>query len=219
MPNEKNLLLNCLKCNKSFKTNKGLDNHICKAQLKEEMRESPEVQIAHQIYNHLNNREMSWEKFEKSTHYKSLIRFVATYVGRGWLFPLEYAKWALTNRIKIVYWLDEKNYKLFLNGYLYTEPARDALTRSVSTIIETGSFGEFFSGYSVGKTLALLESGKISPWIFLLYPNNHEFIGRLKGESLTQFEKLINMDIWTSRAARLPKVVNKLKEELKGVKI
>lgn len=219
MPNEKSLPMNCSKCKRSFKTSKGLENHICKVQLKEEMRESPEVQTAHQIYNHLLGKEVSWDKFEKSTHYKSLIRFVAHYVGREWLFPLDYAKWAIANRIKITHWLDEKNYKLFLKGYIYAEPVRDAISRSVETIIGTGNFGQFFDTYSVGKTLALLEAGKISPWIFLLYPRNNDFIGRLRGESLTQFEKLVNMDVWSSRASRVPTVVENLKEELKGVKI
>lgn len=180
MPNEKSSLLKCSKCKKEFKTTKGLDNHMCKAQLKEEMRAAQEVQIAKEIYCYLNRGDVGWDKFEGSTHYKPLIKFVAMYSGREWLFPLEYARWAITNHIRMKYWLEEKNYKQFLKGYIHSEPAREAISRSVETIIGTGSFGGFFDTYSVGKTLALLEAGKISPWLFLLYPNSNEFMSRLK---------------------------------------
>lgn len=214
--------MTCDYCKKQYKSEAALTKHFAKCEpYKRLMNRFDEPnKDAHYLWSiTIKRNNIEYETFEKHRDYNLYVNFTKHCHENGWLFVRNYGKWLLDNNVKYSQWKHRSVYEKFIRGFIIEENPRDAFVRSFEYVLTTGYYGSFMNEYPVGKVLDLIDTGKISPWLFMLAENRDKFFHRVTDIHFEHFNKSMNIDLFVSKAKRYEKTLMDIRYNLEGVEI
>lgn len=219
---KRNLSMNSEKLTCNFCNHEYTKSHTCEKKKRFENRDTKISKLAYRQWLLVQCNEFynTHDHFESSFYYLTFIKFATYCIKENYLEPFLFAKWLLQNKFPLQKWENPEVYIQFVKSYLHTEHPKLAVERSIKYITKILKCdGNFFSEFSINKILLLLETGKISPWLILLYEHNEDFFNRFDSYQLEQFQKMVNIDSWNLRIKRNLRNVTNIKKDLSGAKI
>lgn len=200
----------CEYCGAVLKTRRGYDNHSCtKKRLAKETSDASMVRAKWLFdfwinYNGYGNPRTQ-AKFERSPHYRPFVEF--THHAEQIYLPapaVEFIKWASDEKIPLVQWKTDKVTNRFKKAFERGDHVLEAVASSLEQIASwCDGYGvdmsEFFGMISPAEMIRWLQSGRMSPWVFMLSPKNAAFISRCDNDQIDFISDLLDVDYWDSR--------------------
>lgn len=159
------MIYKCQCCNKSYKTEKGFNNHICE----NKRRYDSLINTNHftywlifkTVYKISINKDIEKEKinFISSAQYKAFIKFVNWCNDIQVLDINSYFEYLKKYNIPLKLWCNDGFYKKYLSEYIKNEPLANAIERSLTSL---KIYDVSIETISQNRLFLLLLSGQIS---------------------------------------------------------
>ena len=131
----------------------------------------------------------------------------------------KYMDWCIKSRIKMKLWTSEDNYDSFVKHYLVHEDPVDAVIRSINYIKEYCKThpkdNGYFADIGPGTFLTAIEVGKISPWLYLLYPNSNVILSRMNDEQKKRINMIIDPSVSSMKQRMHKGICEEIRKTLK----
>ena len=159
------MVYKCQFCNKVYKTERGLNNHICEYMLR--IQDSNINGILNNwlmyktIYKISTKKNTKDEVLDmvKSTYYKTFKQFSDWCDNIDIIDTHSYIQYLKKYSIPLRLWTSDKYYKMFLEQYLHDEPLANACERSIN---ELKKYNLTLETISQNRLFLLLLSGRLS---------------------------------------------------------
>lgn len=220
----------CEFCKKSFAQERTLISHVCDAKHRHQQRDQPHVKLAYQAYKimhvqlnpHKAHAIPTYMEFQNSGLYTQLVRFGAWCTEH---LVQEFESWVkhlIKHNMKVHTWCDSASYDVFLKDLLLTEPAEQALCRSLYQIHDwhtnTGEpYGKFFECVHVNQLVTWIKQGRISAWLLYNCVTAEHFLNRCSPEHIQHMHDHVNPTAWKIRFMRHADQVQVIKQTLAEV--
>jgi hypothetical protein len=226
--NEKVIDLNrphtCEFCHKSFVQESTLVSHMCEPKRRHNLKQSPQVQQAYVIYTQisqqLNPRSKklvpTYQEFSHSHMWSQLVRFVSWCEEQLVQEPEQFVRWLMQQHVKLDAWCDRKQYDEFLTVLLLSEPAEQALCRSLKTMHEwhintQKPFTEFFACVNTHQCVSWISQGRMSAWLLYNCESAEKLFVRCTPEQLMHIAHHAPITKWKVKFLRLTSEVTHIK--------
>lgn len=219
--------LKCRYCDKEFKSQAWFNKHVCKNKEVFDSVEYQRILVSFDMfdfwfkYNGLKrkNHGKSFEEFFKSPYFKLFVEFSEglqeTYIAD----PRDYLMYLSDKRIPSKKWLNDD----IRDGYKSIQHRRGSGIDRAARCLELMTMFcdqkevaliEFFETVSVADGINWIESGRLSPWVFLNCGEADDLFSRMKSHHLDRLAKIIDIDYWNSRFAVSQEDLASIKELL-----
>ena len=213
--------LKCSDCDKHFKTEKGLINHICEQKNRRLWKDEKFSIVAFQAFNlfyrlkMFAKRDRTFEEFIKSKQYNGFIRFGKYIVEINAIKPRDFIVFLIKANVKLEEWRTERNYEIYLRELGKKEDPYSAIERNYLLMEQWGMetdehWQDFFTKVNPQLATKWIKTGRISPW--LLYTVGGKLLERLSEEQFNMIEELINPEYWNKKFALNKDAVKGIKE-------
>ncbi len=201
----------CKFCNKTFGSEHTLIAHMCEPKRRWTNRNDKNVQLAFRCYQHFwritsstMKTERNYEDFMTSKYYTAFVKF-ANYLSDVYVSSIEnYIEWLLKNRVRVDKWSTDTIYEEYIKEYAVRESVDRAVERTVLTMKSWGEqnhmpWNTFFTKCSKPRTIHLIRSGKISPWVLYNSNSGLQFLESLTPQEMIMIEDYVSPAQWSSR--------------------
>jgi len=216
----KKLKFNCEHCKRSFTRFVALSDHLQRCELKKrgELKNTSEGILAHKLwcvsFKGTARKKYDFIDFIKHRDFKFFIGFATFCCKVNAIEPEKYMDWCIKERIKMKLWTGEYNYSKFVKHYLIHEDPVEAVIRSIDFIKNNG-VSNYFGSVSPGTFINLVEVGRISPWLYLLYWGAPVILKRMNTDQLNYFNTVVDHSIWSMLQRRHRDICEEIKKTLK----
>jgi len=214
------LKFKCEHCARVFQTFTGLSDHalICEFAKRANLQDTKEGQLAHKLwcisFKTTPRKKFDYSVFIKHREYKLFFEFAAFCCKVNALDAEKYMDWCIKERIKSKLWISEGVYSRFVKNFLIHEDPVDAVIRSIDFIKKSGT-PNYFGTVHPGTFITLVEVGRISPWLYLLYWNSNVILKRMNADQLNYFNTVVDQSIWSMLQRRHKNICEEIKKTLK----
>jgi len=223
----------CQYCHKSFRKEITLSSHVCESKRRFQQEREIGVQWGLQAYlkfyqsSQTISQPRSYKDFVGSSYYTAFVKFGRHCHDIHCVNFNSYIQWLLKNNKKLDSWCKESFYSEWLFDYLRKESAKDALERSLKTIIDfMHDHPEYLNGYkdyfrlvNENRICYHIVTGRISAWAVYNCESGQDFLSRLNDDQVTQIINFIDPDFWKSKFRDCPQDVDLARQvfELAGL--
>jgi hypothetical protein len=213
----------CEFCEKVFKREITLGNHICPIKNRWLARSQKNSMIGYEAWKQFylvgfNNRDRKYEEFIRSPFYNAFSRFGTYCMDAQVLNIPRFVDWLLKEQKKIDDWPKDTTYNKFLINYLRTEDPLDAIARSIETTINLRSTENSTENYlldtNANKVCHQITSGRISPWMLYQSKSGVTFLSGLNPDQERMILPYIAPEQWAIRFIRDKEMTAQIKEIL-----
>ena len=159
-------------------------------------------------------KKYDYATFIKHREYKFFMDFAAFCCKINVLDAEKYMDWCIKERIKPKLWSSEFTYERFVKHFLIHEEPVDAVLRSVN-FINHQNIDNFFATVHPGTFLTNIETGRISPWLYLLYWDSNAILSRMNEDHKKRLQMIINPSAWSMRQQLNKDICDEIKKTLK----
>jgi|HigsolmetaGSP12D_1036236.scaffolds.fasta_scaffold03257_3 hypothetical protein len=209
---KKNPELTCTHCGKNFVSELVLMRHNCTAKKRYLERNERHVLYAFYIFKRFfylsfpGRREVTEEKFRKSRHYSSFVKFAKYILDINAVNPAMFIDYVITNLIPINKWCDSSVYEDYLRDLSKRETPDAALERNFVLMQkwanETGEdWTNFFRRIPPTQAVFWIRSGRISPWVLYTAPSAKELFARMSKEQIALVQDVVDPKFWQVKLA------------------
>lgn len=218
----------CRYCQRSFKKETTLASHVCEKKRRFQQEQEIGVQWGFRSYlkfyqsTQSTTKSKTYEDFVNSPYYTAFVRFGRHCHSIYCVNFANYTQWLLKNNKKIDHWCSDTLYSEWLFDYLRRESVKDALERSIETMIDymhehpeyRNGYRDYFRLVNENRICYHISTGRISMWAVYNCQSGQEFLERLNEDQLTTVMSFIDPDFWRSRFRDFPEDVTFTKKIL-----
>ena len=218
----------CKSCQREFKRESTLTAHSCEP--KRRFQQEHEIGVRWGLQAYLlfyattqTGRTRTYADFVDSPYYTAFVRFGRHCHSIHCVNFANYTSWLLKNNKKIDQWCSEKLYSEWLFDYLRRESVKDALERSVQTMMDyahehpeyRNGYQDYFRLVNENRVCYHIVTGRVSMWAVYNCASGQEFLERLNQHQLATIMHLVDPDFWQSRFRDFPEDAEFCKTVLK----
>jgi len=207
--------LKCEFCNKEFKQATRFERHICEKKRRFLNKDTRTGQLAFEMFNKFNRHhhikpKEPFKKFLTSKHYRAFETLAKFFMQVKPLDSNGYFDYLIKSNAPFRKWTSEDFYQAWVQERILTEPAPDAVERSIDTLQEYAQENQIQLEEVIdklsGNRLALwLQTGRLSPWYVILSPHTRKILDKLDMEMLQSLDKILNPLYWRLRVQKDPR--------------
>ena len=221
------MILRCEHCHKSYKTQRGLDNHKCKVLTRLKELDTSQGRLAFHYFTLWMNSKLCYgvthEQFIESNTYNTFFKFVNCVKRRN--FPSLKIFIEYVNSIQLLprYWVRDDVYTSYIR-YLETKPPLELVKIHLKVLHTFSNFlncteGEVIHHLKINEIITLLQARNFTPWVLL---NSKEF--KLKIVEANEAEKVVlgaylDFGTWKFKFAKYHKDLKIIKEIIEKLKL
>lgn len=218
----------CDKCDRQFKTKRGLDNHKCHIQEREDLSKTFEGIAAREYYNIWQNakghKKFDNDIFVNSRYFTSFVKFVKYIKTVKLTKPKEFVKFMVKNEIPPTLWSASYCYDMYMKYLRNETSAYDQAAITVDTIlmladIANDDTSNVFSILYPQEIVELITSQKLSPWILLCSNKFKERLKQIPKDEQQELINIINPTYWEIKFNENKSAVNYMKTVVKELRI
>ena len=196
----------CQHCRKVFQSYGVFSAHAlrCNVKTKLDTENTPTGQLAHKLwtisFKHTNRKKFDYAIFCDHRDYNFFTNLAAFCIRIGVLNPEEYMAWCIAEHAKLKEWATERLYERFVKYYVLHEDPVAAVIRSINfidRIKKESKMTSFFTSVSPGTFLNMIEMGRVSPWLLLLYKHARKTNARMNEGQNTRFKEIVDPSVWS----------------------
>jgi hypothetical protein len=197
----------CNYCERGFRKESTLLAHSCEPKRRAQQEKDAGVQLG--LHAYLRFYEISqgsaklktYADFCKSPYYKAFIKFGRHMISIRVINTRGFIEHVIKNSKKIDYWCRDEVYQEFLSLHLRQENVKDALERSMNTMIEWAEendsvFNHYFLYASTNRIVHHITTGRISSWVIFNSDSGVEMMEKLSAEQIEIIYPSIDPDFW-----------------------
>jgi hypothetical protein len=202
----------CRYCHKKFVKETTLASHVCERKRRFQQEKEIGVQWGFRAYLIFyeftqSGKSKTYEQFVDSPYYTAFVRF-GRYCHSIYCVNLaNFTLWLLKNNRKLDHWCRDDNYSEWLFDYVRRESVKDALERSLESMVEyaqehpelRNGYRDYFRLANENRICYYLITGRISPWVVYNCDTGKEFLARLNEDQVSTVAHIIDPDFWKSR--------------------
>jgi len=226
----KKLVYKCDHCSKEFAKESTLTAHVCEHKrrwLAKDTQASRWGLIAYQQFYQVNQPGTAlkdYSNFSHSPYYTAFVKFGSMISNSRPLNPERFIQYIIKSGIKLDHWCREEIYYQYVEETIRTEPAGDALVRSIETMTKWGTthsadFAHYFKYCSPNLNLHHIREGLMSPWLQLNTVSGRKLLQGLDDQQLIMIDHIIDPQYWRQRFRARPVDLDLVKETITQARI
>jgi hypothetical protein len=197
----------CRYCGKKYRKESTLAAHLCEPKRRAQQEKEAGVQLG--LHAYLRFYEISqgsaklktYADFSKSPYYKAFTKFGRHMINIRAINTRGFIEHVIKNNKKIDYWCKDDVYQEFLSLHLRQENVKDALERSMNTMVEWAEendsvFNHYFLYASSNRIVHHITTGRISAWVIFNSASGIETMDKLNAEQIEIIYPSIEPDFW-----------------------
>ena len=197
----------CRYCGKKYRKESTLAAHLCEPKRRAQQEKEAGVQLG--LHAYLRFYEISqgsaklktYADFSKSPYYKAFTKFGRHMINIRAIDTRGFIEHVIKNNKKIDYWCKDEVYQEFLSLHLRKENVKDALERSLNTMVEWAEendsvFNHYFLYASSNRIVHHITTGRISAWVIFNSASGIETMDKLNAEQIEIIYPSIEPDFW-----------------------
>ena len=197
----------CRYCGKKYRKESTLVAHLCEPKRRAQQEKEAGVQLG--LHAYLRFYEISqgsaklktYTDFSKSPYYKAFTKFGRHMINIRAINTRGFIEHVIKNNKKIDYWCKDDVYQEFLSLHLRKENVKDALERSLNTMVEWAEendsvFNHYFLYASSNRIVHHITTGRISAWVIFNSASGIETMDKLNAEQIEIIYPSIEPDFW-----------------------
>ena len=197
----------CRYCGKKYRKESTLAAHLCEPKRRAQQEKEAGVQLG--LHAYLRFYEISqgsaklktYADFSKSPYYKAFTKFGRHMINIRAINTRGFIEHVIKNNKKIDYWCKDEVYQEFLSLHLRKENVKDALERSLNTMVEWAEendsvFNHYFLYASSNRIVHHITTGRISAWVIFNSASGIETMDKLNAEQIEIIYPSIEPDFW-----------------------
>lgn len=220
----------CEHCGKTFAKESTLSIHVCEYKRRWLAKDSQSCRwglTAYQKFYQLNQPGSSpkdYANFSHSPYYTAFVKFGSLISNSRPLYPEKFIEYVIKSGVKLDHWCREEIYYQYVIDTVRLEPAGDALSRSIETMVEWGTahsadFSHYFKYCNLNLNLHHLREGLMSPWLQLNTPAGRKLLQGFDDHQLGLIDQIIDPLYWKQRFKARPNDIDLVKETIKEARI
>ena len=197
----------CKYCEREFRKESTLAVHLCEQKRRYQEEKEVGVQIGLQSYLKFytmtqgSAKLKTYTDFSKSPYYKAFTKFGRHMIDIRAIDTRGFIEHVIKNNKKIDYWCKDEVYQEFLSLHLRKENVKDALERSLNTMVEWAEendsvFNHYFLYASSNRIVHHITTGRISAWVIFNSASGIEMMDKLNAEQIEIIYPSIDPDFW-----------------------
>jgi len=219
--------MTCKFCSKTYKTDKGFQNHKCRNRDIAGSVSDTDLWVAYDLFNFWFKYNgfskvkagKNYDQFLKSPYFGYFIELMKMVSDVYIADPHDLVMWLSDNQIPAKSWA----YESTISRYKAVQNKRGTgMERAIRTLESMTMFcdqkeidlGSFFAVITVPEALRWIESGRLSPWVFLNTPKADDLFSRISNRDITRLANFIDVKYWDKRFDNSEKTVKEIKELL-----
>lgn len=222
--------MQCRWCNKDFRSERTLANHMCVKKRRWADRDLTHIRLAFRVFQMFydlttnSTKPKTQEDFIKSQFYTAFVKFGRSCLRNEYLDPERFAEWLIRKGIKLKDWPTDATYDQYLIEYVQREPGLKALERSIIYLDtwqkETGiAWNQYFVQISTSRAVYDIRAAKISPWLLYLSNTGDQLLTRFSDEQVQMVQHIIDANVWMKIFANNPAEVDEVEEACRVAEI
>jgi hypothetical protein len=205
----------CEFCKKSFAQERTLISHVCETKRRHQLKSDPQVRAAYETYAHMyqvlhpTRKGMSptYPEFVSSSLWSTLVKFHHWCQEQLVQEPAAFVSWLLNQNVPPHAWCDRIRYDEFLKHLLMSEPALQALNRSLRVIHDwhlntQRPYSEFFEHNNCNLITSWIQQGRISAWLLYNSVTAEKYFVRCTPEQLNLIQQIAPITSWKVKFLR-----------------
>ncbi len=218
----------CTYCNKEYKSKSPLEKHLVKCKKKYEtpryfkrLEHYTDVPIRIGYYAYLKYYEQFKSKktlaqFLNSSEYMGFVRFGKFCISMDTIHIDRFTDYIIEKRLKLDKWVDKSIYTEYIYDLVISEPAIDALERTIRHSVVWGEKNnsdgkDIIRSNNDGIICYYIINGLISPWVLYTSDSGGVFLNNLDNEHLETIWPFVNSKIWELKMNAEPSDVEYMK--------
>ena len=202
----------CRYCLKSFAEETTLGIHICERKRRFQQENEIGVRWGFQAYIWFYEttqqvKPRTYEDFVDSAYYTAFVRYGRHCHSISCINFASFTSYLLKNNKKLDEWTKELFYSEWLFDYLRRESVRDALERSMQTMVNymqdhpeyKNGYQDYFRLVNENRICYHVSTGRVSVWAVYNCESGQDFLGRLNTDQLSTIIGFIDPDFWQSK--------------------
>ena len=197
----------CKHCNRGFRKESTLLAHTCEPKRRAQQENEAGVKLGMTAYLRFyeitqgSAKLKTYADFCKSPYYNAFVKFGRHMVGIRAINTRGFIEHVIKNSKKIDYWCRDEVYQEFLSLHLRKENVKDALERSLNTMVEWAEendsvFNHYFLYASSNRIVHHITTGRISAWVIFNSASGIETMDKLNAEQIEIIYPSIEPDFW-----------------------
>ena len=217
----------CKYCKKSFTKESTLTTHSCERRRRFQQEREIGVQWGLRAYRIFYSTTQSgpnktYEDFVNSNYYTAFVKFGRHCHNVHCINIDNFTNWLLKNNRRLDQWCSESNYSAWLVDYLCKENVKDALERSIQTMIDftnehpeyRNNYRDYFRLVPENRICYHITTGRISAWAVYQSRSGQDFLSRLNSHQVAMITAYIDPDFWSKKFRDCPDDVTFVKQVL-----
>lgn len=223
-------LITCKWCEKSFRSERTLSNHMCPKKRRWADRDMTHARLGYRVYqmfytmNTTSNKVKTQEDFIRSQYYEGFTKFGRSCIVNEYLQPEKFAEWLIKNAVKLTDWSKDKTYDDFLLQYVKKETGLRALERTILYFNEWAAntaqpWNRYFVEVNTSRAVHDIRSARVSPWVLYLSNTGDQLLTRLTDEQIKMVNHIIDANFWMQLFKANAEEVDAVEEMCKAANI
>jgi len=220
----------CVHCGKSFMKDRTHVAHMCERKRRALQRDEKRVQAGFMAFNRFweltqnSKKQKTYDEFADSNYYNAFVKFGSFVNNSNVLYPDKFIDYVIKSGIKLDHWCREEIYYQYVIDTIRLEPAGDALSRSIETMVDwagkhSADFAHYFKYCNPNLNLYHLREGLVSPWLQLNTPAGRKLLQQFDDHQLGLIDQIIDPLYWKQRFKARPNDIDLVKETITEARI
>lgn len=200
----------CVHCHKSFRKEETLITHLCEQRRRWEDRNTVVGQMALDAYIKFYQQcqpgkvKKDWQDFAASRYYSAFRKFAQYNVDIKCVNVNAYLAYLLKNHIALDRWCRDGVYEEFMLAWSRTEPAWDAIQRSLLTAADWADQSQsdpahYFRYATDSRVISDIVRGRISAWLIYASSDGINWLQSLLPEQQRLIYDWIDPEYWQGK--------------------
>ena len=204
------MTFSCEHCAKSFRKENSLVAHACEPRRRWNDRNTVVVQLALQTYQLFyqriqpSSKPKDWAEFASSRYYIAFKKFAQYTIDVRCVNTQEFINYILKQQTPLDRWCSDSVYEEFMLSWIQTEPAWDAVQRSLLTASDwadqqASDTAHYFKYATDSRVVSDIVKGRISAWLIYASADGVGWLSRLMPDQQQLIYRWINPEVWQSK--------------------
>lgn len=203
----------CTFCGVRFVKETTLLAHNCEPKRRRAQQNEVGVRLGYRCYQKFYNilrptdPDKTYDEFADSSYYLAFVKFGRYLVEIKAVAPEKYCDWLLKKNKKLDQWTRDSFYEEYLVDHIKTEPATEALERTIQTMNDwatenSARFQDYFKYATASRICFDIQRGRISPWVIYSSNTGTEFLKSLSDTDLNTIWNYVDSDYWNNNLSK-----------------
>lgn len=202
----------CQYCHKTYAKETTLTSHSCEPKRRHQQQNEIGVQWALQAYRIFyettqSGRKRDYQDFVASSYYTAFVKFGRYCHSVHCVNLAAYTRWLLKNNRPLDRWTSDTFYTSWLIEYLRKESVKDALERSMETMVDymyqhpeyKNGYRDYFRLVNENRICYHITTGRISAWAVYNCDSGIDFLSRLNTDQVATVIEFIDPAHWQTK--------------------